>query len=478
MADRIFDITSFSGWETDRYTEWQKNSFYAWENIEIRRTSPYATLSWRLVDTWWSFDWNIVHMEYLWYLWLWNVITCTSSGKIYIDWTLKTTLSTWNSSWDKVRAVWRMWNYYYLISESYTSTWEFKIHRANSDFSSFNVSYRSWTVAWWITASWVKAISINWQVVFWIVNKIFTLYSTETVNESLALPTIENIVWMTQFQDKFRIYTNLFTTWVQYIWDWVATAPDYRTPYENWQFLSVTWDWAYDYGVMWWDQWYWDLYIISGTQRELIRANTPWESRSRLFYEWISVSNWMIYISWAWTWDSNNYGIYTYWNMYPWQQKSLVQQYSSNDTIRLKFHWHWSENSWFSWTDNKVYKVSNTISLWRQDSWYIDSMFYEWNRFEELLFDKMNIAYELDDLTSIKIYVRTSMNDSFQLIKEITDTTKKHVRISANEIKSLNLGKFYWIQIRCELITTFWDSWGNTPKIKRITTYLNVVNNG
>ena len=481
MSDtRIFDITSFSWGESDSYTAWPKNSFYSWENIEIRKDLSGVTLTSKLVDTWWSISGDIIFMENLEKYGFSGIVVATDTGNVYLDGTLKKTLASGTSAHNRIIGMWAMkisWtNYLYFITR--TASWAGKIHRSTTNLATWNEWYKSFDTVNGASSTYAYSISINWEINFAINNCIINIDVAETVSTLLTLPEIESVVGFTQFQNQYKIYANFWTTGVQYIWDWTATAADYRQEWDNLNVVSVVNNGAYDYAILWkvWSEAYNDLYLISGTQKQELRVNLEASNYSRVFNWYMSIREDIVYISGGKTGESSNYGIYTYGNYYPWTSKSLVQSYSLGVNSFL-FHVHSWAASYFANNDDKVYKIEHNnppTTNWMATSWYVTTLMYEGNVWEELTFLKTILAYELETGTSIKLYCRTNFGVSWNLIKEITDNTKKHIRISANEIQSLNLGKFYGIQFKIELIGNSYY----TPKAKRLTTYLNVVNNG
>lgn len=99
---------------------------------------------------------------------------------------------------------------------------------------------------------------------------------------------------------------------------------------------------------------------------------------------------------------------------------------------------------------------------------------------EEKVIKKIKIWFELELDTSFKIYLRKNIWDTFLLAKTVNWTWyswKKSLTIYENEIKSLNFWIFNTIQIKIELIRWRWDYISSTPIIKRVTLFMDVVNN-
>ena len=487
MAQRILDITSFQWWESDSKYRWPANSFYQWENIDIRKDLWAMTLSPMLEDTGWSFNDDIVYMCNLETLWVsnWWIVVCLDNGRVYLDWVLKHTFNTGTSAYDEVIGIWVnevLWvQYVYYITKNSFGNW--KIHRSTTDLVTWIDNHKDYQVSstnpdfiWIINNAWLLYIAIK--------NKIFLLDEDGILQEYLILPASETIMGFTQFQWNYKIYTNVWRTWVQYRWDGFSESPDYRTVWENKPVLWVTNDWEYDYAVLWINENYSDLYRIAWTQKQLLRANLEASWDSRVLSRYLSMRDGILYMSGWSSWQSSNKWIYTYWNYYPWQSLSLVQSLSlSNDDFL--FHAHKTATSYFACQDDKVYTMShNTDSVDYAMSWYITSLVYEPRWWEELEIDKIKVAFETN-WWSIKIYARTSFDwASYTLLKEITNSfywtntnkTKDKCFISKEEIMRLwvSFGNFTAIQYKIELIrgATAW----NTPRLKSFTAFHNILN--
>jgi len=479
--ERIWQINSFNWWESDDLIQWPANSFYEWENIEVRKNLSALQLAPLVEDTWWVFDDTISYMVNLETLWveIWGIVVCLENWKIYLDWVLKETLSTWTNAYDEVVWIWvnedLTWTQYiYYITA--TSFWSWKIHRSTTDLATFDVSYRDFSVAkgnswfvWVINDTGLMYLGIN--------NKVFLMEQDEIVQEFLLLPKQEVIVWFTQFQGTFKIYTNLINTWVQYIWDWVSEAISYRQEWENQPILWVTNDWAKDYTILWFNENYSDLYLIQWTQKQELRVNLETSSDSRILGRYLSIREWIVYISWGLTWESSNFWVYTYWNYYPWSAKSLVQSYSWPNSFL--HHCHKNTTSYFADTNNKVFTIShNNPPSDYAASWYVVTNLYQGFMWEEKAFNYMKVWFELN-WWEIKIYARTSMWWGWALIKTIDDATywsKKSLRLDKNELmdNSVSLWTFNELQLKFLLTPSSW--WANTPKLYQPTTWLTVIN--
>ena len=485
--DRIFQINGFDWWESDDLVKWPTNSFYSWENIEIRKNLSALQLSPKLEDTWWVFDDNITYMVNLETLWVstgW-IIVCLENGKLFLDWVLKQTIATWTTPHNRIYGIWvneDTWWTQYVYYISWTSSWTWRIHRSTTNLWTFDINHISYSVSPWNTG-FVWVINDAWLLFIATRNKVFQLDKSEVFEELLVLPNQEEIMWFTQFQGNFKVYSNAVNTWLQYVWDWSTAAPRYRQEWINQPVLWVVNDWAFDYAVLWFNEFYSDLYLISWTQKQEIRVNLETASYSRILDWFMSIREWIIYISWWKTGQSDNYGIYTYNNYYPWAKKSLVQSYSWT-SFAFSHHAHSTATSYYASADDKVYKMNNNNPP--DDyatSWYVVTNIYQGFMWEEKTFNYMKVWFKLN-WWEIKVYARTSMSldseTTWILIKTIDNATywnKKSVRIDANELNNnwKNLWTFNEIQLKFELTPSV--TWNKTPELYQPTTWLKIINN-
>jgi hypothetical protein len=486
-TERIWDIQWFTGGESDDIYQWPKDSFYSAEWVEVRKNLSWATLTSALKDTGWIISWDIIYMENLETLWIWTsawVIVCTDTGNIYLNGTLKQTLNTWTTAFNKVIGIWVMtvsWvSYVYYVSK--TSSWSGQIHRSTTDLATFNVSYKTFTT---VSNFSNKAIIIDaWnRLLIGINDKIIQLDNVEVVTEKLDFRNSEEVTWFTEFQNNYKIYTKSWNSWVQYFWNGTSALPDYRQIWLNQPVLWVINDWAVDYAILWYSLSYSDLYLISWSTKQELRVNLEASTTSRVLDWYLSIREWIVYISWWLSGESTNYWVYTYGNYYPWTSKSLVQQYSKS-TDKITWHCHSTSSSYFACNDDKVYQIEHnnppTASIYYNASWYIVSQMYQWIVWEEKTIKKIKVWFSLDVGSSIKIYLRKAMGWIWQLAKTIdyaTYSSKKWLSIPASELVSLWLGNIWELQTKIELLP--WTSGGNntyTSTINRMTTYFDVSN--
>lgn len=479
--ERIWDIQGFSGGESDDAFRWPKDSFYSGENINIRKNLSGFWLSSKLNDTGWTIDGDISYMENLEKFGLSWIVVCTTAGKVYLDGTLKQTISTGTTNWNIIHAMGTVvvsWvQYIYYVTR--TASWVWKIHRSTTDLATFSISHATITTTTLAAFSgWAYTIQTSAGTLFIAINNmIVSLDTAEAVTVLLTLPRNETIVWFTEFQNNYKIYSNLGSSGIQYLWDgWDAT--DYR---QVWLNSIITWvvnNGAYDYAIIGSES-YSDLYLISGTQKQELRVNLEAATSSRTFTWYMSVREDIVYISGWLSGESSNYGIYSYGNYYPGTAKSLVQEYSLSTN---KFLWHvHSSNRWyFANTDDKVYYVDygNPPGSYATTG-YIVTQMYEWNILEEKAIRKIKIGYNISNDT-IAIYLRKELWASWVLAKTLTSTdywTKHTATIGGNEIMALWTGNFWTLQMKIEITASLsWPtSWQQTC-VKRVVVYMDAVN--
>ena len=212
---RIHDIQGFSWWEWDDIYKWPANSFYSWENAEIRKKLNCVYATPKLVDTGWIFDDDIVYMDNLEKFWLSWIIVCLENWKIYVNWwsetagALKYTLNTWTSNHNIVRWIWKLklasWTtYLYFFSD--ISSWEWKIHRATTDFTTFVQLHRTFNVYWWLTLDKISILNEPTRLIFWVRDKVFELDNLEVVNEFLTFDEDKEICFISKYGLKYRVY--------------------------------------------------------------------------------------------------------------------------------------------------------------------------------------------------------------------------------------------------------------------------------
>lgn len=482
--DKFSDIQSFSGWEADTPYRWPANSYYQWENISLRKDLSWVELSSSLTNIWWSIDWDIIAQANLQTLWVNNggIVICTDTGKVYLDWVLKTTFNTSTAAHDRVVWIWvnthnNGTQYVYYITQ--TSFWNGQIHRSTTDLDTFNTWYREFSVSSG-TIDYVGLIRDGSDLYIAVKNKVLVLDNLEIVTDYLLLPDEETIMFFSQFLGNYRIYTNLEYTWVQYLWDGIDSLPYARQEWINQPILWGTNDGATDYLVLWYNESFSDLYRVDGTQKTELRVNLESNAWARILWGKLSIREWIVYISGWRTGESDTEGIYTYGNYFPWTAQSLVQEFSAPVWESILYHSHSVNFSYFSCTDWNVYRIDHKnkpTTLWYASSGYIVSLMYEAWVWEDLNMIRFKLAFELNGW-QIDIYARTALWETFQLIKSVESSdynTLWKVDVDYNEMKRnwANFWEFNEIQFKMVLTR---GSTQNSPKIKRFTAFFTTVN--
>lgn len=480
MTQRIINTTWFTWWESDSPYTWPDKSFYRSEDLEVRKNLAWVYLSPELLDTNRTISGNILCMVDLQTLWVssWKVLITTDNWHTYLDWVAWPTLVDWISNYNKV--IWVAVNeitwvqYLYLFTRNNWTTAQ--IHRFLTDLSSPNLDYRQYTVDWVVSPTNFVAVNYVWEVYFAVWNRVNIIDKNEVVTNYLILPAREQITWFTQYLWDFRVYSRYENTWIQYKWDWASQQPSYRQEWINQPVLSVINDWAVDYAIIWFNQYYSDLYRIDWTQKTELRVNL--ENSNERTLAWVmSIRESIVYISWKrWWLSTDKYGIFTYWNYFPWTNKSLVMSYCGTDDYSFTHHCHRLTESYFASNDNKVYKISNANpSATYQPTWYLEIHIYQWFNWEDKTFNKLKIWFKLN-WWQIDIYARTDFTSAYSLIKSITTAeygSVKRCYLYANWLANA-LWTFNELQLKYVLIAK-WDKTAS-PILYPPTTWLDVVN--
>ena len=473
MTKIVWRLTDFTWWESDTPRKWPANSFQYAEWLDIRKHPWEIRLSWALTDTWWTFADDICFMEDIEKYWGSWVVVATEDWKIYLDWVEQYTINTWTTVWNQIIGMAYMnisWtDYLYFITRA--SSWTAQIHRVTIDFNPANWSISHLTIN---TTSWnfdkAPTISEATRIIFALWGKVFDIDIAETLTTKLEFSENDYIVAMTEFQNQYRIYSNIedLDTY-QYFWDWTSEDFDYKVKWKHLPIRAIENDWGYDYWITWFNQYYSDLYQIAGSQRQELRVNLEASTNARELNEHISSREWIFYISWARNWT---YWVYTYGNYFPWYSQSLVLEHPHPTDDRILWHTHIASESYFAAADNKVYVLNhNNPSSNLNTTWYIESLVWNgwaWNQFIKKSIDYAYVWF--DDATwteSINIYARAN-GWAYKLLKTISNNSEQWVRIDKTEFQSIWLWDFFDLEYK---IVLNWDWWG-TPIFRGIETYI------
>lgn len=486
MVDRVIDATSWIWGEADSMYDGQANSFYQWENIEVRKNLNGFQLSAMLEDTWWVFDDDINYMVDLDTLWVstWGIVCCLENGKIYLNGVLKETINTGTNAHNRVIGIWvneaSTWiQYVYYITE--TSLGQGRIHRSTTDLATFDIEYRQFETSS-LPADKCTVINTTGLLYIFINDRVFVMENIEVVQEFLAIWKTEEIMYAYEYAGKYRIYANNWDTGIEYTWDWFAEAPSARQEFKSKPFLWGTSEWPFAYMVTWFNENHASLLRFPWLPYEELRINLEASPDSRVFGGYLSVRDSIVYISWGKTGQSNNYWIYTYWNYFPWTKKSLTQSYSLSSD-RFTFHAHNSVYSYFACRDNKVYRIEhNNPPATYASEWYVDTLVYKWWMWEDMFYKVSKMAFDLNGW-QVELYARTSFwtSDIFVLLTTLDNATywskKKAILLKSELVEEAiaEFGEFTEIQFRIKIIRG--ASQNRTPVFKRKTTLLTINEN-
>lgn len=480
MSKIVWDINAYN-WEQDSQYLWQQGAFNSSLWVDVRKEPPFVKLSSKMTEEW-TFDDEILYMVNLEDFWLTWILTCLKNWKIYLNWTLKHTLSDWTNAYNRI--IWVSYNVAinpYLYYFTQTSSWSYKIYKSDTSVTAWSfTTLWTYTTRTWNTQIYYPTISENERIIAWVWNKIIEIDNADVVTTLIEFSSNEHIVKITDFQNSYRVYTTIIadtlkSTWKQYLWDWVSDTYEYLINWNNQPIQAVTQNGAYDYAITGFTQYYSDLYKVSWSQKSLALVNLEESSiswKKRLFYPYISTRTDIIYMSW----ENKEWinCIYSLWNYYPWFANATVAEYAkttTDDSDAFTFHSHTNNKSYFANTNKKVYSISYTNPTTYFNNWYVVTKRWTWSWLHTIKsIDYMYVWYKLDSsATSIKVYA-SNWNGTFKLLKEITDTSKKWIRIEANEFKSLDLWDFYELELKFELITT--DT-SKTPALWRVLVFCN-----
>lgn len=458
MGKIAWDINAWNGEQDNDYI-WPAWCFVSGIWVDIRKNPPFLKASARMEEEF-TYDDDICLQKNLEEIWLsWNLV-CLDNGKVYIDDTLKFTISTGTSAWNRV--LWLgyisdvSWTpYIYLISD--TSSWTGKIHKCPTNLSTHTASYITYETSWSVILDKIPVINETTRFVFWVNNKVFEMDNQEVITQYLEFPDNEEVSAITEFQNFYKVYSNIVSSspvsWIRRGWDWTSYEVDYKIHWKNTPILDAVNNEAFDYVVAWYNKNYSDLYIVAGSQSQPKRVNPEWKLNWRKFWPYISIRLGIIYISWE---RNGIKWIYTFWSYQPWFPESLVLEFvpTMTNTNDFLHHTHTETKSYFSCADNKIYSVSyNTPPDNYVNNCIVETKYWTWNKlFTQKSLDYMYVGYYLPNANySINVYARKG-TWSYKLLTTITDHTKEWVMISAIEFKSIDLWDFYKLQLKFELI--------------------------
>jgi len=320
----------------------------------------------------------VFNQEIIW--WTWNIIW-TNEGEIYEDTTLRTTLTQWTQGYHIGYLVptWSVAKLYYFY-DTIPSISPKYIHRSNIDWSWFEQSYFPTTKPTYTSDDWlnisvptkVKVFNDWWKrIIFSHCNNVFIMDPSEIITKKLTFPPAETVVWITEFQWQFKIYTNTgFTLSKIYTWDWSSTEYDTSVILTGISIGNVINDWAYDY----FNDISWSMYQVAWVQYE------------KIYHEsWISLL-WKVwdFIYMNYRNPDGKYSLATYGNL-PWYPKWINPHYTideedaTNEIQQPTFVDSWSFTYYATY--KKLYRIFPTSTAYDM-TLYADSLVFTWNNIE------------------------------------------------------------------------------------------------
>lgn len=478
MSQLVRNINQWNGEQDTEYI-WPAWCYDTWIWIDNRRNPPFIKSSPAMVEEYTYWDSICLHKN-LEDFWLSGQLVCLDDWRVYVWSTLKFTINTWTSAWNRVLWVGYIsdvsWtSYLYFISD--TSIGTGKIHRVPTTIASHTASYLTYTTEWSVILDKIPVINETTRFIFWVNNKVFEVDNQEVITNYITFPNNQEMVAITEFQNRYTLYYNTISTspihWYQAYWDWFSYEIEWNPIIRYWYpTLAVVNAWAYDYAISWFNENYSDLYLVAGSQWQPIAINPEAKLNSRKFYPYISIRAWMVYISWEKLWVK---WVYTYGDYHIWFPKSLTMEFVESVTWTNTFlhHTHTSTKSYFSTDDDRVLSISyNDPPANYVNNTLVYSKYYIWNWLHTLKsIDYMYVWYQLPSASySIKIYARKD-TWSFKLLSTITDHTKEWLLIEASEFSGVDLWDFYKLQFKFELIWPTNPT--NTPKIWIVQVFMN-----
>ena len=302
----------------------------------------------------------------------------------------------------------------------------------------------------------------------------FDIDNVEVVNELLTLSDKDVIVWMSVFQNQYRVYSNIESlNTFQYFWDWTSAEFDYKVIWRHLPVRAIENDWGYDTAITWFNEAYSDIYQIAWSQRQEIRVNLEAATWARIFNDHISSREEIVYISW---WTTAKKWVYSMWNYYPWMPNALVLEHPLlNDEIL--WHTHDISLSYFACNDGKVYQLSHNQIATHNTTWYIESLIFNWWPWNAYIKKSIEYAYigfsQVDNSKTIELYAKVDWG-SYKLLKTINwaHSNVRWVRIDRSEFITQELWDFFDLTYKIVLNWDWWDQLTSTPIFRWVETYI------
>lgn len=420
-------------------------------------TSDYG-LVWDYADlyTFTQYDWSIESKVY----------KGTSTTAYYTD-----------STGSKIIWATAMWVSWTLALYYFTGAWT--IHKLTlwdvPVHSTLAGSFQSWQDK-------VPLIHYGDDVYFCAGNKFYKLDSvTETSSVIYTAWTENTFTGITFFQDSFHLYSKA-SGWAtgsstprngrQYIIRVWQTTPDYIT---KWDRLPIMWAcniWSTDYVVTGFWPRYSDLYVVSWTQRQLIRSNFESMSLGRQFTgDIISWKDEIFLLGRNRDSHQSPYAssIFRLGKYFPWMPQALTEIYRTSTTTYVTtlftgisdlYIWYDRTSLWGTFSIQKI-NLDTPVTEYTIEWGYIVSNVYTAGDATVIKYLKeIEISYMCDNTNpyfphwgTFKIYARKNPVDSWtQIGSTYTKTDIWRVKIVQNEITSANMWDYTQIELKCEII--------------------------
>lgn len=449
---------NLSSWINDQVFQWQawRYDFAFW--VDTQRFDARPLRPSELVFTYPSTINCIFNRSKV--AWNWNIIWL-NDWKIYNNTALVTTLTQW-IQWSKIGYMKPLnasdFKLYYFHETIPTINPKY-IHRSNTDWTWMEQSYRNYTSDTWYQflspPAWMQIMNLWNRILFTNYNSIWQIDNNEIVTRLILFPNNENVVWITQFQWQFKVYTSTwFLSSKIYTWDWTSKLPDISLDM-NWIFInSVVNDWAYDYVMT--DSW---LYQIAWVQYQQL-YNIYWKLHSK-------IDNDLIMTVFNSTNTQARWQLCKY-SSKPWYAKGIhpycLTDITQNESITANIDY--AEQDVFYSVFSKLFRL-----VWNPQTWnhtcYVSSLFFMWNniRYEKKA-DYIDLKMSWFTTETVKVYAQTTdeqlNNNTWVKLWEWNNSTisTNNSWLKINSQQFLNpLWNFNKIRFKVEFEKNQFSSW-------------------
>lgn len=485
---QVWNWNNFKGGLSDNPYIWQTGQFQDWLNIDVQTepngfklTAPIAqqisTVNYIpsiIIDT---SDYGLV-WDYADIYSFVNFDWGTVNEKIY-KWTSTTPYYTASASLQNIIGATAMWVSGTLAIYYFTTNWY--IHKLTLWAVPVH-SVLAWTFVSWQTK--IPLVHYGDDVYFWAGNIFYKLDSaTETFSAVFTAWKENTFTGITFFQDSFHLYSKSSggatgsstpRNGRQYIIRVWQTSPDYIT---KWDRLPILWacnQWAIDYVITGFWPRYSDVYVVSWTQRQLIKSNYEGMSLGRQF-TWDIIS-WKDEVFLLWRnkdsfQSSSASSIFRLGKYFPWMPQALTEIYRASTTSLLTTIFSSLTELYLGYkTSGGVFSIQKLnldtpCTTYTVEWGYIVSeVFTGGDTTVKKTIDEINIGYMCDNTNpyfphwwSIELYARRNPIDSWTKIwSTYTNTDIWCIRITSSELLDANIDYFYQIELKCAL--TRWST--------------------